>query len=117
MKKNKKLIHFLSFVLVNIFLMNTCLQTIAGEISSRHNKISAHQTAKKADTPVVEEDNENENENEEKEEYVAIGDMTFFLHGLLIADHRFEIAGTRIAVCDLPQTRSSLFLKHRTIRI
>ena len=113
MKSKRKFIHFLSFALVNIFLMNTCVQTLVSELSLHNSKISQHQTAKKADTPVVEEDNE----NEEKEESVVIGDWAFFLQHVLISDHQFTQEKIHPFRKCITTPMEALFLKNRMMRI
>ncbi|MEI6021152.1 MAG: hypothetical protein WCR21_08480 [Bacteroidota bacterium] len=113
MKNRKKLIHFLSFALVNIFLINTCVQTFVSEVNLRNNKISQHQTAKKADTAVVEEDNE----NEDKPDVIQLGDITFFLQTFLIADHHYSFQQNYKCLHAFMKTASPLFLKNRIIRI
>ncbi len=113
MKNRKKLIHFLSFALVNIFLINTCVQTLVSEVNLRNNKISQHQTAKKADTAVVEEDSE----NEDKEDLIQLGDITFFLQTFLIADHHYSFQQHFKNVQYLSHPTSPLFLKNKIFRI
>lgn len=113
MDNKRKLIHFLSFALVNIFLINTCVQSLVSEINLRSSKISQHQTAKKADTPVVKEDKE----NKEREEIVNIGDLSLFLQSYLIADHHFFKLSDYHPVLCLVKSPSPLFLKNRTMRI